>query len=195
MTLEKNLKELSVEASHSDLNVGDGIHKLTADGSTYAMPLLLLSLVNAIPVPSFGLKSLLGVIVSLLGIQMLLLKRSAWLPRWFKKLPLSSKVSGRIAKIGERLLPKLEKFVKPRYHWMKYSFASSLLGLVIFLLGLVMILPVPGSKVLTSPVLLAISFGLIKKDGLLVLLASVAALLVVSTYIEVFYLVYNWLLV
>lgn len=77
---------------------------------------------------------------------------------------------------------------------MKYHPLNSLLGVVVFLIGLVMTLPVPGSKILTSPVLLALSLGIIIKDGLLVLLAAFFTLVVVVMYIEVFQLIYIWLL-
>ncbi|PHS40387.1 MAG: hypothetical protein COB07_04630 [Sulfurovum sp.] len=194
MTLQEKLDQLSTEASQGSMTLGDGIHRLAVGGSQYAIPLLLLSLINAIPVPSFGLKSLLGVVVSLLGLQMFLGKHSAWMPLWFTNLPLHPTASQKVAKAAKRFLPTLEKFVKPRYNWIKHKLLLSLLGLVIFLIGLVMMLPIPGSKILTSPALLALSLGLIKEDGLLILLAGLSALIIVLLYIEAFYLLYLWIL-
>lgn len=77
---------------------------------------MILSLINAIPVPSFGLKSILGALVSFLGLQIFIGKRSAWLPRWFMKLHFRPDIALKSAKLGKRLLPMLEKFVKPRYN-------------------------------------------------------------------------------
>lgn len=192
MALHEKLQQLAIETEKNYITVGDGIHRLTAEGSDYGIPLMALSLINAIPVPSFGLKSLLGLLVSFLGLQMFIGKRSVWLPKWFTHLHLHPKATHQSAKLGKRLLPKLERFVRPRYNWMKYDLLSSLLGIVIFLIGSVMTLPVPGSKIFTSPVLLALSLGLIAKDGLLILLASLSTLVIVIFYMEVFYLLYIW---
>ncbi len=193
MVLHEKLQKLAIEADQNVLSLSDGMQRLAIGGSHYGAPLLVLSLINAIPVPSFGLKSLLGVIVSLLGLQMLTGKQSVWLPRWFATLHLRPKLTHQVANMGGRLLPKLEGFVKPRYHWMKHHFYAFWLGVTIFLLGLVMILPVPGTKILTSPVLLALSLGLIEQDGLLTLLAALTSLVIVVLYIEAFYLLYLWL--
>lgn len=193
MYLHDKLQQLAIDSEKNSMTVGDAIRQLASDGNNYGMPLMILSLINAIPVPSFGLKSLLGLLVSFLGLQIFIGRRSVWLPKYFTKLHLHPKLTFQSAKLGKRLLPKLEKFVRPRYNWMKFYLLNALLGLVIFLIGLVMTLPVPGSKILTSPVLLALSLGLISKDGLLILLASLSALIVVAIYIEAFYLLYIWL--
>jgi len=193
MTLHEKLQQLAIDSDQSALTLGDGMQRLATDGNHYGVPLLTLSLINAIPVPSFGFKSLLGVIVSLLGLQIWVGKRTVWLPHWFTTLRLRPKLTHRVANLGERLLPRLEGFVKPRYHWMQHRFSTLLLGFVIFLLGLVMTLPIPGTKILTSPVLLALSLGLIEQDGLLTLLAALTSLIIVASYAEAFYLLYIWL--
>ncbi len=192
MVLHEKLQQLATEADQSSLTLGDAIQRLATGGNQYGVPLLLLALINAIPVPSFGLKSLLGVVVALLGLQMLLGKRSVWLPHWFTRLSLRPKLTHRAANLGERFLPRLERFVKPRNNWMKYRLCASLLGLVVFFMGLVMTLPIPGTKILTSPVLLALSLGLIEQDGWLTLLAALTSLIVVASYGEAFYLLYIW---
>ena len=192
--LQEKLQQLATEADQSSLTLGDAMYRLATGGNHYGVPLLLLALINAIPVPSFGLKSLLGVIVAFLGLQMFAGKRSAWLPRWLIRLYLHPKLAHRAANLGERFLPSLERFVKPRNNWIKYRLCTSLLGLVIFLMGLVMTLPIPGTKILTSPVLLALSLGLIENDGLLTLLAALTTLVVVALYAEGIYLLVIWLM-
>jgi len=194
LVLHEKLQQLATEAEHSPLTLGDAMNRLATGGNHYGVPLLLLSLINAIPVPSFGLKSILGVIVALLGLQMFVGKRYPWLPGWFTRLRLNPKLTHRAANLGERYLPKLERFVKPRKNWMNYRLYVSLLGLVVFLMGLVMMLPVPGTKILTSPVLLALSLGLIENDGLLTLLSALVTLIVVAVYAEGIYLLVTWLM-
>jgi hypothetical protein len=193
IALHEKVQRLAIEAGQCPLTLGDGLRRLAAGSNDYGIPLLLLSLANALPVPTFGLKSLLGVVVTLLGLQMFAGERSVWLPRWFTRIRLRSDWSQRAARLGERFLPMLERFVKPRMHWMRYRPGASLLGLVVILLGLLMTLPVPGTNTLPALVLLALSIGLIESDGLLTLLAALAALIVVALYTEVVYLLVIWL--
>ena len=194
LVLHEKLQQLATEADQSPLTLADGMHRLATGDNHYGVPLLVLSLINAVPVPSFGLKSILGVIVALLGLQIIVGKRYPWLPSWFTQLRLNPKLTHRAANLGERFLPRLERFVKPRKNWMHYRLYVSLLGLVVFLMGLVMMLPVPGTKILTSPVLLALSLGLIENDGLLTLLSALVTLIVVAVYAEGIYLLVTWLM-
>jgi hypothetical protein len=56
-----------------------------------------------------------------------------------------------------------------------------------------MILPVPGTNTLQALVLLALSIGLIESDGLLTLLAALAALVLAVLYTDTVYLLVIWL--
>jgi hypothetical protein len=56
-----------------------------------------------------------------------------------------------------------------------------------------MILPVPGTNTLPALVLLALSIGLIESDGLLTLLAALAALVLAVLYTDTVYLLVIWL--
>jgi len=135
---------------------------------------------------------MLGVVVTLLGLQMFVGKRSVWLPRWFSRIRMRSSWCQQAARMGERFLPWVERLVKPRINWMKYRLGISLLGLVVILLGLLMMLPVSGTNTLPALVLLILSFGLIETDGLLTLLAALAGLIVTVLYVDIIYLVFNF---
>ncbi len=86
ITLHEKLQRLAIAAGQCPLTLGDGLSRLAAGVNGYGIPLLLLSLANALPVPSFGLKTPLGVVVTLLGLQMFAGKRSVWLPHWFTRI-------------------------------------------------------------------------------------------------------------
>ena len=193
IALHEKLRRLAIEAGQCPLTLGDGLRRMAVGGDGYGIPLLLLALAAALPMPAFGLKSLLGTVVTLLGLQMFAGKRSVWLPRRFTRIELRPDWSQRAARLEKRFLPRLERFVKPRMNWMRYRPGASLLGLVIILLGLLMMLPIPGTKTLTALVLFALSIGLIESDGLLTLLAALAALVVAALYMEAVYLLVIWL--
>lgn len=77
-------------------------------------------------------------------------------------------------------------------NWMRSCPGASLLGLVVVLLGL-LLLPVPGTNTLPALVLLALSIGLNESDGLLTLLAVLAAVIATMLYAEGVYLLVIWL--
>lgn len=193
MALHKKLRRLAIEAEQRPLTIGDSLQRLMTGSNGYGLPLLLLSLPGALPMPAIGLNSLLGVVVTLLGLQMVAGKCSVWLPHRYTRIQLRPDWSQRTASLGERFLPRLERFVKPRMNWMKYRLGISLLGLVILLLGILMILPFPGTNTLPALVLLILSIGLIESDGLLVLMAVLAALTLAVLYAELVYLLIIWL--
>jgi hypothetical protein len=194
ITLHEKLQRLAVEAKERPLTVDEGLRRIAVGTNDYGIPLLLLSLPGALPVPSLGLKSLLGAVVTLLGLQMFAGKRTPWLPDRFTGLRLRAGWIRRADHLGERSLPRLERFVEPRMNWMKYRLGSSLLGLAVIFLGLIMTLSIiPGSKMLAALVLLALSIGLIENDGLLTLLATLAAFILAALFAEAIYLLVIWL--
>lgn len=194
VALQEKLQRLAIEAGESPLTVGDGLRRIAAGADSYGIPLLLLSLPSALPMPTFGLKPLMGMLITLLGLQMFAGKRTPWLPRRFTRIRLRPDWSRRAAHLGERFLPRFERFVKPRMNWMKYRLGSALLGMAVIFLGLIMILSIiPGTKILAAFVLLALSIGLIESDGLLTLLAALAVLVLAVLYSEAVYLLVIWL--
>ncbi|GEM_PF-3740079 len=195
IALHEKLQQLSIEAGQCPLTLGDGLRRMAAGVSGYGIPLLLLSLPGTLPMPtSFGLKSLVGTVITLLGLQMFVGKRTVWLPRRFTRIRLRPDWSLRAARLGERFLPRLERFVKPRMNWMRYRPGISLLGLVVMFLGLVLVLSViPGTKMVAAFILLVLSIGLIESDGLLTLLAALATVVMAALFAETIYLLVIWL--
>ncbi len=192
-SLHERLTQLAVVAGDKPLTMGDGLNRLAMGSNGYAIPLLLLSLPGALPMPALGLSSLLGVVVVLLGLQMFVGKKGVWLPPQFRNTRIRPDWSQRAARLGERFLPWLERLVKPRLNWMRYRLGYALLGLVVSMLGVLMMLPIPGTNTPPALVLLSLSISLIENDGLMALLAIVFAVILVLLYAEILYLLIIWL--
>jgi len=165
MALHKKLRRLAIEAGEKPLTVGEGLNRLAGGKNAYGIVLLLLSLLGALPIPTFGIKPLVGLVVVLLGLQITVGKQTMWLPRWFTSIKMRSDWSMKVTHLGERFLPKMEHFIKPRVNWMKYHIGTFFLGIAVICLGLVFILSlIPGAKILAGIILLALSLGQIKSD-------------------------------
>lgn len=193
LTLHEKLQQLAIETSESALTVDDALQRLATGVNGYGIPLLLLALPGALPMPALGLSSLLGVIVVLLGLQMFIGRHTIWLPRWFIHTRLRADWCQRAARLGGRFLPALEHLVKPRMRWSECLPCASLLGLVVILLGLLMVLPVPGTNTPPAIILFVLSVALIENDGLLTMLMGLMTLFLVLLYAEVIYFLIMWL--
>lgn len=191
--LREKIQRLAMESEKAPLIMKDALHLIAEGGHGYGIPLLLLSLPGALPMPALGMSSMLGVVVTLLGLQMFIGKRSVWLPRWFNLIRVRSSWCKKASRMGERFLPWVERLVKPRMNWMRYRLGTSLLGMVVIILGLLMMIPISGTNTLPAIILLVLSFGLIETDGLLTLLAALAGLLVAVLYADIIYLLIVWL--
>jgi len=192
-SLHVKLQRLAVAAGDSHLTMADGLRHLAMSSNGYGIPLLLLSLPGALPMPALGLSSLLGVVVVLLGVQIFIGKTTVWLPQKFSRIRIRPDWSLRAARMGERFLPKLERLVKPRLNWMRYRLGTLALGLAVFMLGVLMVIPVPGTNTPPALVLLTLSIGLMENDGVMTLIAALAAFLLTLLYAEAFYHLINWL--
>lgn len=192
--LHEKLQQLAITAEQQPLTVSDGLYHLRAEGSVYGVPLLFLSLVGALPIPTFGLKPIVGVAVLLLGLQLFFWKTSVWLPRKLTDIKLRPSWILRVAHFGERIFPRIEGFAKPRANWMAYKLGFTFLALAVISLSLIFMLSIiPGSKILAGLILFTLSIGLIKNDGLLTLLASIAAFTLLALHAEIVYLLMTFL--
>ena len=194
LSLQDKLQQLADEVREYPLTVGEGLSRIAAGTGGYGILLLLLSLPGALPMPAIGLNSPLGVIVMLLGVQVFFGKHSPWLPGRFTRVQLRPAWCSRAAHLGNRFLSVFERFIKPRINWMKYHPGTVLLGVTVFVLGFLMLLPIPGTNTLPALVLLSLSIGLIESDGLITLLAVIAALVLLVLYAEIVYLLTIWLI-
>lgn len=194
IALREKLRQMAIGADDRSLTVGTALRQLAVESDLFGVALLLLSFPAALPIAPFGLKSLLGLIVVLLGLQMLVGKKRAWLPARISGLRLRVSWTRRVGHLGERMFFRIERFVRPRMAWATYRRGASLLGLPVIFLGLILILSIiPGSKILAALVLLALSLGMIENDGLITMLAVFAALILAALFAETVYLLLVWL--
>jgi hypothetical protein len=144
--------------------------------------LFAFSVPNLLPLPP-GSSTILGAPLLLLAPQLMFGVQHPWLPR-----PVKNKTIDRaaLAKALEKIIPRLrrfEKISKNRLDFVFGGFGDRLIGLVCTLLAAVLILPIPLGNMLPAASVGALSFGLVQRDGAVVLagygiaLASVGILI------------------
>lgn len=147
-------------------------------GRGVAMLLLLLTLPFCfIPVP--GLSTPFGIAVLLMGIR-IAFGQKPWLPKLIRRKSISSSRLAKVLTGGIRFAKLMEKFVKPRMHFMhSWLGALNLIGAGIASGGLLLLLPlpIPFSNTVPAWAVVFLTAGMMERDGALVLLGHLMTLL------------------
>jgi hypothetical protein len=157
------------------LTLGDLIQALRS--RSFGMTILLFAIPNIFPMPP-GIPAISGAILMLLGMQMAFGLDSLWLP---KKLEHRSVTRETLTRIAERSIPwikRFEKFSKPRMTRFTTPMAARLVGVTIFIHGLVLLMPFPLLGNIPPGIACCVfGLGLVERDGLIVLLGYVASVI------------------
>ncbi|MDR2396337.1 MAG: exopolysaccharide biosynthesis protein [Puniceicoccales bacterium] len=143
--------------------------------------ILLLSMPSALPIPAAGYSTPFGIILALLGIQLIFGYEVPWYPkRWgTKRLSLSKKW----ITFACKMLHILEIFTRPnRCAYLQYVFNRCVIGVNILILSIIMALPIPLTNTLPAAIILLLGVGLLEKDGLFLCFAQICSLIAISVY-------------
>jgi len=141
----------------------------------HALLVFFLSLPFLQPVPLLGLSAPVGAAIAILGM-MMALGRPPWLPRRYLDRDLPAHVVARVARAGQSLLRRAERFIKPRGQWFhRHRWARPIAGVVIAVSGLELALPLPivFTNTLPAMVIVTTAVGLIEEDAVLTVIGTV----------------------
>lgn len=122
-----------------------------------------------------GATTLFGAPLLLLAPQLIFHANAVWLPHEVRSRSIA------VADLRNGLpkvipwVKRLEAISKPRLGFLVGRVGQRMIGLVCFLLAVVLIFPIPGGNFLPSIAVVALSFSLIQRDGLLALVGYVTA--------------------
>lgn len=149
----------------------------------FGFTLLIFALPCCLPMPP-GIPTVCGIAIVIIALNLIGARQRLWLPRAIAdKSVARADLERMVARVAPHLA-KLEKICKPRLAIVTEPVGKILIGIVIFALGAIMILPIPllGNM---PPGFAAsvIAIGMTERDGLIVLLGalvSVAAIALAS---------------
>jgi hypothetical protein len=130
--------------------------------------LLVFGLICTLPFPPGG-TTLFGAPLVLLAPQLIFGRRAPWLPAGVRDRTLST--AHLAAGLPKVLiwLERVEAVSRPRLSVLFGAVGERLIGVVIFALALVLILPIPGGNFLPGVTVTVLSLALVQRDGLLAL--------------------------
>jgi hypothetical protein len=139
--------------------------------------LLILALPMVLPVPAPGISVLFGIPLMMISVQLALGGRRAWLPDFILK---RSMARADYVALMARMQPAVERFerlVRPRAFWLANDWAKIPIGLICLVLSMIITLPIPMGHVAPGTAICLLALGLMERDGVVIGIGFVAAVL------------------
>nr|WP_246544568.1 exopolysaccharide biosynthesis protein [Ancylobacter dichloromethanicus] len=157
------------------IGVGEIVHALR--NRAFGLSILLLGLPNCLPMPP-GLPVICGILLCLVGGQMVMGRDELWLPRWLANRTLSRGLLEKIVNGSLKWIRRFEGYSRPRLPYFSSPSARFVLGGLVVLLGLLLLLPIPIFGNLPPGIAVVIlGLGLVERDGVFILTGVVATLI------------------
>ncbi len=161
--LLKNIMKSSEEKDQ--VSIGEFISAL--GDRSFCLAILVFSLPNSLPVPGIpGFSTITGLPITFIAMQMVLGRKSLWLPKNIAAKKFSSRS---LAKMLSKAIPtveRLEKLLKPRWLPITSPAGECVLGLLMVVLSLIIALPIPGGNFLPGLSMSLIALGMLERDGI-----------------------------
>jgi hypothetical protein len=138
--------------------------------------LFIFAAINVLPLPP-GTSVFFAIPLMIVSAQMVLGRASPWFPaRIDRRGVKKTELERLIAKISG-LEARIERVLKPRLGSLTGPTATRIIGIVCFLLALLAAIPIPLVHMAQAAAILLFGLALIYRDGALVIVAAVAAVL------------------
>lgn len=152
----------------------------------FAVPLML-------PVPLPGIAVVFGVPLIVISAQLLLGRRHIWLPAWLARRSIARAEFIALVERARPSLRRLELIARPRVSWLAADWTMVPIGAICLLLAVIITLPVPFGHMLPGAAISILALGLMERDGLVVGLGLIVALLAIGLLLAVANGVAVWL--
>jgi hypothetical protein len=158
--------DLAERWPHERIGLGDLMQALRAQG--FGVLLIALAIPNFVPLPIPGPSAVFGVATAIFSMQLLLGCRHPWLPNRLSSLSIAR---ADFAGMINRALPHLqrwERVLQPRLPQLLSPVWERAVGLACLMLSILIALPIPFTGIPLALPIIAMSLGIIGRDGLFV---------------------------
>lgn len=144
--------------------------KISLHERGFGFLMLIFSLPLAVPMPYIpGLTTILVLPLIIISVQMIYGADSPWLPKWLGKRSIKRSTLSFIILKSSPFIRKLEKLIKPRLAFMSTHIGTKTVGFIALIFSLSIALPLPLTNLLPAIGIFFMSFGLLNKDGLTII--------------------------
>lgn len=166
----KILNNLYNKNTEDNIQLGVLLQSIETGG--FALLILIFSLMLVIPTPP-PVPTIAALIIMFLSAQMIIGLDKVWLPKFITKKEIKRKTLSLIVQKSNIYLYKLESFTRRRFLFINSSIAKRIIGLVIFLLATITLTPIIFANSVPGTAIILISFGMLNKDGLIVIVGFI----------------------
>jgi hypothetical protein len=188
-TIEEDILLLQEKGKNRSISIGEILNILSEKGQS--LMILFLSLPFCQPLQIPGLSIPFGLAIAFIGMKMAF-GNYASLP---KAILIKSITPETLQKITEKilwLLKKIKRWMSPRLTWLCYDPTIEIInGLLISILGVLLALPLPTpfSNLMVAWSILFIGLGLLKDDGVFVLIGYFLSLFTCGYFVAMIFLI------
>ena len=142
--------------------------------------LLIFALPCCLPMPP-GIPTVCGIAIVIIAVNLIVGRQRLWLPRAITDKSVSRADLRRMVDRWLPYLERLERVCKPRFPIVTEPFSKILIGVVIFALGFIMILPIPFlGNMPPGFAASVIAIGMTERDGLVVLIGAAVSAVAIA---------------
>ncbi len=157
-------------------------------GRGYTLLLALMALPFCTPIPLPGLSTPFGAVIALIGLRFAL-RQQPWLPRRLLQVQLPPRFFPQFLTATQRLVRGLELFLRPRWTGLLDTGPlRQLYGVMVFVSGLLLLLPlpVPCSNLLPALTVVLLALARLERDGYFIVAGLVVFMAAIAFFVAVF---------
>jgi hypothetical protein len=178
------LEDIVKNASSDRILIRDIVDAMEAVGFGLAMMIFSLAILIPMPPPIPGIVAIPLIIFSL---QMIAGYSAPKLPKIISDLSIKRKILAILVQKSSPYIRRVERFLRPRLLFITTTQAERVVGVFTLIFSLFVLIPVPFSNFVPGLGVLIISFGLLGKDGLVVILGIIVGIIgVIISIIAIF---------
>lgn len=182
-TTEEEILLLQKMSKDAPVSIGAILHTLSGSGQALFVIFLCLPFCQPLQIP--GLSTPFGLAIAFMGLK-IAFGEYAWLPHFLVIKEVSSATLQKITDKTLRMFEKMNRFVYPRLTWLCNSKAFKILnGMLIAGLGILLALPlpIPLSNLMAAWTIFFFGLGLLKDDGVFIIVGYVLTLVTIVFFI------------
>jgi hypothetical protein len=146
----------------------------------FGFTLLIFALPCCLPMPP-GVPTVCGIALVLIALNLIIGRRRLWLPRVIAEKSVARADLKRVVDHAAPYLQRLERVCRPRIAFVTEPIGKRFIGLVVFLLGVLLILPIPFLGNMPPGFAAAIiSIGVSERDGVVVIVGLLVAVIAIT---------------
>ncbi len=141
-----------------------------AEERIFGFLLIILAIPSALPIPAPGYSTPFGILIFVLAVQLLAGAKSPWLPQRMMNSSIELKTAQNFVSAAIPWLRRIEAITRPRMTYICTSLPGRvLIGSAIALMGISMMIIIPGTNTLPAIGVFVTGFGLQEDDGVITL--------------------------